>query len=97
MQIDPVALVGLLAADRELVFDDFDHQAVAGEAGHGQRDAQPVLADPLDIVGGIAFCALGQTVERALELVEAQQQGRIEHRHTAHRTLLRGASVQESI
>ena len=97
MEKDAVGIVGLLAADRELVLDQFDHQIVGREAGHGQHDAQAVLADPLDIVRRVALGALGQAIKGALELVETQQQGRIEHRHTAHKTLLRGASGREPV
>ena len=62
-----------------------------------QHDAQAVLADPLDIVRRVALGALGQAVKCTFELVEAQQQRRVEHRHTAHKTLLRGASGREPI
>src|SRR6185437_7203760 len=84
MEEDPIGLVGLLATHRELVLDQFDHQLLDREACNGQRDAQAVLADFLDIVRRVAFGVLRQAIERALELVETQQQRRIEHRHATH-------------
>ena len=75
MEVDAVGVLGLLAAHRELAFNQFDREVAGREAGHGKDDPQSILADPLDIVGGIALGILGQPVERALKLVEAQQQG----------------------
>ena len=54
-------------------------ELIAGEAGDGERDAQPfrVLAvahQPFDVVGRIAVGPLGDAVEHALDLVEAQQE-----------------------
>ncbi len=95
MEEHPRRVVGLLAAHRQLVLDQLDHQVVDREPGDGQGDAQPVLANPLDVVRRVALGVLGQSVQGALELVEAQQQGRIEHRYATHKTLLRGASGRE--
>ena len=88
----PVTVVGLLAADGKLALHKLDGEIGGREAGDRQDDTQPVFADPLDIVGRIALGILGQPVECALELVEAQKQGRIENRYATHRTLLLGAS-----
>src|SRR5471030_498997 len=85
MEIHAVRLVDLLAAHRELVLDQFDRQILGAETRDGERDAQAVLADLLDIVRRVAFGALGQPVERALELVEAQQQRRVEYRYATHK------------
>ena len=71
MQVDAVGVVGLLAPHRQLVLDQLDGEVVGREAGHGQGDAQAVLADPLDIVGRVALGVLRQPFERALELVES--------------------------
>jgi hypothetical protein len=75
VEVDAFAIVGLFAADGELVLDEFDRELIAGEAGNRQGDAQPVVAGPLDIVGRIALGVLGEPVERPLELIETQQQG----------------------
>src|SRR5271170_6071470 len=87
MEIDPVLVLFLLAADDELVVLDLDREIVHGETGDRERDAQRILADLLDIIGGIAVGrGLGDAVERTLEMVEAQQQRRIEQRQTGQRT-----------
>jgi hypothetical protein len=76
MEKYPVGIViGLLAADRELVFHQFDGKIAGRKARHGENDAQAIFTDPLDIVRRVALGILGQSVERALKLVEAQQQG----------------------
>ena len=84
MEKDASAVVGLLAAHRELVLDQLDGEIVGCEARHGERDAKVVLADPLDVVRRIALGVLGQSIERALELVKTQQQRRIEQRYATH-------------
>src|SRR5665213_560026 len=74
MKVDPLLLLGLLAADDELVVFDLDGKVVHREAGDRQGDAQGVLAELLDIVGRVSIgCCLGHPVERSLELVEAEQ------------------------
>ena len=45
MQIDALRVVGLLAADHQLVVLDRDRQIGHREAGHGEGDAQRVLAE----------------------------------------------------
>jgi hypothetical protein len=73
------AFVVLLAsADHQLTFLDADVELVAGESGNRKRDAQPfgvlpVMRQPFDVVRRIAVGALGNAVEHALDLIEAQQ------------------------
>ncbi len=93
---DGAHAIGIFSADGKPMAAAPSFEVAGREAGHREDDPEAVLADPLDIVGGIALGILGQPVERALELVEAQQQGRIEHRYATHRTLLRGASGREA-
>ena len=80
-----IAVVDLLAAHDELIAFERQNEIVGGEPGDGQRDAQAVLADLFVIVGRITVAAMfGDTVERALELVEAEQQRIVEHRQARH-------------
>ena len=72
-------VVLLPSADHQLTFLDADVELVAGEAGDGERDAQPlrilrVARQPFDVVGRVAVGPLGDAVEHALDLVEAQQE-----------------------
>jgi hypothetical protein len=74
VEVDALGVVDLLAADDQLVVLDLDTEVGHGEAGHGQRDPQPVLADLFDVVGRVALGrTLGHSFERPLELVEAEQ------------------------
>ena len=94
------SVVGLLAADHQLIVLDRDRQIGHREAGDGQRDAQRVVADLLDIVGRIAVGgALVDAIERPLEMLEPEQQRRVEQRHARHGDLLiraRGAERRAS-
>ena len=76
MKVNAAAVVlVLLALDKQLVVDGLDRQVAFAEAGNGQRDAEPVLAELLDIVRRITIRGfLRDPVERALELIESEQQ-----------------------
>ena len=71
------ALVVLLpSADQQLTFLDADVELIAGEAGDGKRDAQPlrvlsIARQPFDVVGRVAVGALGDAVD-AFETTEKQ-------------------------
>jgi len=47
--------LGLAAADDKLPVLGGDRQVILGETGDGQRDAERVGRQVLDVVGGIAF------------------------------------------
>ena len=81
VEMDAVGVVGLLAADDELVFLDRDRQVGHRKPRHRQGDAQLVLAELLDTVGRIAVAGdLVDPIERPLERLKTQQQRRIEQR-----------------
>src|SRR6266436_2693319 len=81
VQINPLRIVGLLAADDELVVFDRDPEVAHREAGYREGDAQRVLAELLDIVGRISVARnLADPIQRTFKMVEPQQQGRIEQR-----------------
>src|SRR5207302_2993801 len=85
MQIDPLRIVVLLAADHQLAVLDRYAQVGHREAGNRQGDAQLVFAELLDIVGRIAVAGdLVDPVQRPLEMLEPQQQRRVEQRHARH-------------
>src|SRR6185369_390320 len=85
IEIDPVRVILLLAAHSQLIVFELDFQLFQSKAGHRQGDPQAVIADLLDIIGGVAFRAgLGDPVQGALELVEAEQQRAVEERQTRH-------------
>src|SRR6202023_955915 len=66
---------------------DLDGEVGHRKAGDREGDAQIVLAGLLDVVGRIAIgCCFADAVERTLEMIEAQQQWRVEERKTRHRT-----------
>src|SRR5205085_11038159 len=90
MEEHPLGFVFLaLAADHELVVFDVHGEIGFGEASDCQRNAQAMLADLLDVVGGIAFRGgLVDAVEHALDMVEAQQKRARKNRHSGHRGLL---------
>src|SRR5204862_305813 len=54
VQINPLRIVRLLAADDELVVFDRDAEVAHGETRHRKGDAQRVLAELFDIIGRIA-------------------------------------------
>jgi len=86
VQIDALSIVGLLAADHQLVVLDRDRQIRHREAGDRERDAQLIFAELLDIVGRIAVAGdLVDPVEGPLEMLEAQKQRRVEQRQSRHR------------
>src|SRR6266851_1032119 len=85
VQIDALPIVGLLAADHQLVVFDGDAQIGHREAGDSEGDAQLVFAELLDVVRRIAVAGdLVDPVERPLEMLEPQEQRRVEQRHARH-------------
>jgi len=99
VQIGPLPVFLLAAADDELVLLDRDVQLVAGEARHGERDPQPIrlalgAGEALDVVGRITVASgAGDAVERTLDGFEAEQERRIQCRRTRHIGSPSGASV----
>jgi len=81
MQIVAFLVVGLAAANKELVLLNRDVELVARETGNGKRNPQPFRLrvgprNALDIVGRVALCRrFGDAAQRALDLVEAEQEG----------------------
>src|SRR5690242_454973 len=93
MQIDALCVVSLLAANHQLIILDRDCQVGHRKASDGECDAQRVLASLLDIVWRIAVGgSLVDAIERPLEMLEAEQQRRVEQRNSRHRVLLVRAS-----
>src|SRR5438477_7045746 len=76
MQVNALALVLLLATHDELVVLQKDVEIIERESRHRQRQAQRLLAGLLDIVRRIAIALrLGDAIEHALEMIEAEEQG----------------------
>src|SRR5215471_6277651 len=78
MEILPGLVVVLASTDNELAFLDRHIKLVARESRNSQRNAQSfwiaVLAgNPLDVIRRISVRGLGHSIERTLDLVEAQQ------------------------
>ena len=85
MQINPLGIVGLLAADDELIILDGDAEIAHRKSGDGEGDAQRIFAELLDVVGRIPVARdLADAVERPLEMVETEQQRRVEQRQSRH-------------
>src|SRR5215469_15037027 len=80
MEVDALALLLLLAAHDELVVLDDETQVIEREARDREGQAQRILAGLLDVVRWIAVTLrLGDAIEHALEMIEAQKQRRIEN------------------
>src|SRR5271157_610770 len=90
MQKLPRLVLLLAAADGELALFESDLNLLVRKSGQRQGDAQLFglgarRRDALDIVRRIAVRRrLRHLVERALDLVEAEQKGRAQRRHTHH-------------
>src|SRR5436305_3239342 len=89
IEIVVLLLVLLAPTDDQLALLDCHVELIAGEARDRQCDPQAlglaVLADnPFDIVGRIAVRGLGDTIERALDLVESEQEGAGQRRNSGH-------------
>src|SRR5262249_18998615 len=80
VQEHAAGLVALLAAGHQLVVLDLNRQILARETGDRQRDAEAALAALLDIVGRVALASLADAIERAFELLEAQQERMVKQR-----------------
>src|SRR5471030_2717892 len=79
VEILPALVVLLSSADHQLTFLDADVELIAGEAGDGKRDTEPlrilpIAGQPFDVVRRVAVGPFGDAVEHALDLVEAQQE-----------------------
>src|SRR3546814_12735491 len=59
MQIDPALVVDLLTTNYELTILDLHRKIRVGESGDRQGNAQPVVAELLDVVGRLPVCRLG--------------------------------------
>ena len=82
VQKDPLFVIHLLAANDELLILNLDRQFIRPEPGDGKGDAQALLARLLHVVGGVAVAAcLADSVEPALELIEAEQKRAVEKRY----------------
>src|SRR6185369_2557927 len=66
-----VALLLLLAADRERVFLGLDRQLVLRKARNRNRDAIGVIAGPLDVVGRVGRRRFNGVIEHREQTVEA--------------------------
>jgi hypothetical protein len=79
VEVIPLFVVLLFAADRKLLVFQGNFQLVPREPGHGERDAHRSRSALLDIVGGIGLGrrALGP-VDQGAGVVEAQQEGTVE-------------------
>ena len=86
MQILALLVVLLAPADDELVLFHGDVELVAGEARHGQGDAQPLgqpigAGQALDIVGRVSVGGgPADPVQRPLDIVKPQQEGGVQVR-----------------
>src|SRR5262245_47551897 len=84
------ALVLLLpAADDQLLLLNGHFELIAGKAGDRERDAQPlrivlIARHALDVVGRITVSRLGDAVEHALDLVEADEERTGKRRNAGH-------------
>ena len=91
MEIIPVRLLALAAANDELIFFRQNLEIALREACDGQRDAQALglalrAGQTLDIVGRLAIVGgLRNPVERLLDLVEAEQERVPGGRGSGHR------------
>src|SRR5579859_501586 len=86
MEKDALALVLLLAAHDELVVLDGEAQILQRETRECQRQTQRIFAGLLYVVRRIAVgLGLRHAVEHALEMIEPQQQRRIEDSQPGHR------------
>ena len=90
MQILPLLVIHLTAANDELIFFYRDVELLAGEASHCQRDSQalrlPLAAgEALDIVGRIAIRGRpADPVERPFDIVKPQKEGGVQIWHSRH-------------
>jgi len=73
MQVDTLSIVGLLAANHELVVLDSDGEIAHQKAGYREGDSQRILSELLDIVRRISVGGnFADSVERPLEVVKPQ-------------------------
>src|SRR6202044_1982533 len=75
----PAFIVLLPAADDELALLYGDIELVAGKTRHRKGNTQPlgtvpVARNALDVVRGIPVCGLPDSIEHALDLIEAKQE-----------------------
>src|SRR4030095_11964634 len=80
-----VRIIHLPSLDGELIVLDLNLQIVQPETRHRQRDAQPIVADLLDIVRRVAFrTGFCDAVQSPFEMIETQKQGTVEQGQARH-------------
>src|SRR6516225_3013176 len=85
VQIHAPRIVRLLAAHDELVVLNRNAEITHGEAGYREGDLQGILAELFDIVRRISIArSLADPIESPFEMIEPQEQGRVEHRQSWH-------------
>src|SRR5262249_15005556 len=72
-------VVLLTPANHQLAFLDADIELIPRESCNCERNTQalrvlPITGQPLDVVGRIAIGHLGNAIEHALDLVEAEEE-----------------------
>src|SRR3546814_12964377 len=84
MQIYPALVVDLLTTNYELTILDLHRKIRVGESGDRQGNAQPVVAELLDVVGRITVCRLGGAVDCLLALLGTEQVRALDEGQTRH-------------
>jgi hypothetical protein len=80
VQIYAPRIFRLLAAHDELVVLNRNAEVTHREAGYREGDLQGILVELFDIVRRISIARnLADPIERPFEMIEAQEQGRVEH------------------
>jgi len=74
MQENAFLIIGLLAADHQLVVLQGDGEIGSGEARDSQRDTQSIFGNLLDIVRGITLgSGFGGAFDQTFHVIEAKQ------------------------
>src|SRR5271169_4820106 len=83
VQVHAPRIVRLLAAHNELVVLNRNTEVTHSEAGYREGDLQGILAELFNIVRRLSIARnLADPIDRPLEMIEPQEQGRIEHRQS---------------
>ena len=74
VKVGPLAILGLLAANDELVVLDRHCEVARSETGNRERDPERIVGGLLDVIGRVAFAArLGEPFCKYLEMIETQK------------------------